>query len=302
MQKKAQAMVMASLVADSLALGVHWIYDTEELAAKVGRVESLLKPDKDSFHPSKDKGDFTHYGDQTFVLLHSIAECKTFELQDFARRWQKFFIDYPGYVDYATKETLNNFSSAKSPEQSGSSSNDLAGASRIAPVVYCLRDNPQQCISAVRSQTMMTHTDPDTLDASEFFARVILCVLDGKAPESAIRWTAVEYFSKSRLFRWAEKGIDSQDIDSVPAVSGFGMDCHTPHAFPAVIHLIVRHQNNLKEALINNVMAGGDSAARGMLIGMVLGAYLGEESIPAQWLADLKKGHEIRSLLDQISA
>ena len=49
-------MVMASFVADSLALGAHWIYDTEKIKSNFGRVESLLKPASDSYHATKGKG------------------------------------------------------------------------------------------------------------------------------------------------------------------------------------------------------------------------------------------------------
>jgi hypothetical protein len=34
-------------------------------------------------------------------------------------------------------------------------------------------------------------------------------------------------------------------------------------------------------------MDGGDSTARGMAIGMLLGTNLGEAAIPAPWLAEL---------------
>ena len=44
MKDRLQAMVLASFVADSLALGVHWIYDTKSILKNFGRVESLLKP------------------------------------------------------------------------------------------------------------------------------------------------------------------------------------------------------------------------------------------------------------------
>ncbi|MGA2940205.1 MAG: ADP-ribosylglycohydrolase family protein, partial [Syntrophobacteraceae bacterium] len=42
---------------------------------------------------------------------------------------------------------------------------------------------------------------------------------------------------------------------------------------------------NLREALVENVMAGGDSAARGLVVGMILGAHLGFEAIPSEWLS-----------------
>jgi len=61
----------------------------------------------------KSKGDFTHYGDQTFVLLESVAQTKGFELQDFATRWKRLFEDYKGYFDQATQVTMHNLSKGK---------------------------------------------------------------------------------------------------------------------------------------------------------------------------------------------
>jgi len=40
-----------------------------------------------------------------------------------------------------------------------------------------------------------------------------------------------------------------------------------------VIHLIAKYENNLQDALIENVMTEGDSAGRGLLVGMILGAH-----------------------------
>jgi ADP-ribosylglycohydrolase len=47
-------------------------------------------------------------------------------------------------------------------------------------------------------------------------------------------------------------------------------------------------------------MSGGDSAARGMMVGMVLGAHLGEKSLPHEWLSSMKKKDDILSLLSRI--
>jgi ADP-ribosylglycohydrolase len=37
-----------------------------------------------------------------------------------------------------------------------------------------------------------------------------------------------------------------------------------------------------------------------MAVGMVLGAHLGMEAIPAEWIKGLKKGPEIVELLDKL--
>ncbi len=91
MRDKAEAMIQCSFVADSLALGVHWIYDTTQLATEHGRVEDFLSPKKNPYHANKEKGGFTHYGDQALVLLASVSACNGFDLLDFSRRWQTLF-------------------------------------------------------------------------------------------------------------------------------------------------------------------------------------------------------------------
>ena len=300
MRNKAEAMVLASFAADTLALGVHWIYDIQQITSRYGRVERFLKPREDSYHPTKDKGAFTHYGDQQLVLLESVAAKKGFDLNDFSQRWQRLFQNYTGYFDGATKGTLANFSKGKGPQDSGSPSNELAGACRIAPLVFCYRNSLDDLIVAARVQTRMTHGDPLTVHAAEFFARVAWKTLRGTSPSEAIDEVTQNYYPNTIFAEWVQEGVGSRDRESVPAVGSFGQSCHTPAAFPGVIHLIAKYEKDLKEALVQAVMAGGDNAARGMAVGMILGAYLGQEQLPEEWLTDLRKGEEIRNLLQQI--
>lgn len=302
MNDKTKAMVLASFAGDALALGVHWIYSTRKIAEQYGRVERYLKPGSDSYHGSKDIGDFTHYGDQAFVLLESIATSGRFDPEDFSRRWQDLFRNYQGYYDQATRATLANLASGSNPLDAGSSSTDLSAASRIAPLVSRYHDDEEMLVTAARKQTAMTHNDHSVIDAAEFFARVTCHVLQGTRPSEAVARIARERFSGSVLEEWTVKGMASSRGDTVATIKTYGQSCHIPDAFPGVIHLLSRYEDNLKEALVQCVMAGGDSAGRGMLVGMVLGAYLGMDAIPPEWIAGLKKGREIEMLIDRISA
>lgn len=295
------AMVLASFVADSLALGAHWIYDTAKIEAKFGRVDTFLKPEAKSFHHAKEQGEFTHYGDQTFVLLETIAAKKGFDLDDFASRWRAFNKDYEGYCDRATKTTLENFAMGKSPQEAGSLSNELAGAARIAPLVSCHREDLDTLVEAARAQTRMTHNHPDVIDSAEFFARVSWMGLKGTPPVSAMEGVSRQLFKDSPISQWVLEGIDSKEMDSISTITDFGQSCHVDEAFAGVVHLIAKYEMNLEEALVQAVMSGGDSAARGMVVGMVLAAYLGEKAIPVQWISGLKKKQEILALLDKIA-
>jgi ADP-ribosylglycohydrolase len=300
MEEKGRAMVIAAFVADSLALGAHWIYDTIEIERRFGRVQNLLKPGKGSYHPTKDLGELTHYGDQTLVLLETLAECSGFDLEQFAGRWRAHFDDHHGYFDKATKATMKNFSEGARPTASGSPSTDLAGAARIAPLVYRYRNSPVELVIHARTQTAMTHNNPMVIAAADFFARVTHRVLTGIDPQTAMTEITQDSFGGTPIEEWVKSGLQSIDSGTREAIAGFGQSCDTRGAFPAAVHLIARHQGSLEEALIENVMAGGDSAARGMVAGMVLGAHLGPDSIPGAWLAALKQREHIVALLDRI--
>jgi ADP-ribosylglycohydrolase len=302
MDERGRAMVMSSFVADSLALGAHWVYDTEHISRVFGRVDSFLKPGRDSYHATKEKGDFTHYGDQTFVLLKSVAERKGFDLHDFSARWQALFDHYDGYIDQATRGTLSNYKAGRKAGEAGSASDDLAGASRIAPLVYCFRyDDVDTLVKSARAQTGMTHNSAKTMDSAEFFSRVAWLALRDVSPIRAMERVSKEHFGDSPISQWLEAALESKHEKSVQAIARFGQTCHTEEAFPGVVHLIAKYENDLKEGLIHSVMAGGDSAARGMMVGMVLGAHLGPESLPQEWISQLRKEGEILKLLAMVA-
>jgi ADP-ribosylglycohydrolase len=88
--------------------------------------------------------------------------------------------------------------------------------------------------------------------------------------------------------------------DSREVIAGLGQMCGAANALPAAVHLIVTHEHDLEKALIENTMAGGDSAGRGLAVGMVLGAHLGMEAIPEHWLTEMRSYDHIVELLDQL--
>jgi len=302
MTDKAKAMVLASFAADALALGVHWIYNTNVIDKKWGRVEEYIMPERPTFHPTKKLGEFTHYGDQTLVLMQSVAASAGFDISDFADKWQHFFKSYEGYIDGATKATIENIKAGKEPTAAGSDSDDFAGAARIAPLVYRYRDDLTQLTDRARSQTRVTHDNQAVVDSAAFFGSVAFKVLAGERPLNAIEGTLQAQFNREPYSKWVAAGIKSAEKDTRQAMLDLGQMCEIEAAFPGVIHLIAKYEDNLKEGLIENGMAGGDSAGRGLTVGMVLGAHLGMDAIPPKWLSDLKAYQEIVDLMDEIDS
>jgi ADP-ribosylglycohydrolase len=297
MTTQAQAMVLASFAADSLSLAAHWIYDTNVIDHEFGLIDQLLPPAADSYHASRHKGDFTHYGDQTLVLLQHLAENGEFDLTRFAESWRTFCTTSTGYRDRATQKTLAAMAEGKAPDSCGSGSSDLGGPARLAPLIYWYRDQPEQLLAHAFEQTRLTHTGSGIEVTTEFIIRVVLAVLDGIPPVTAIEDEIDRGVQDLDLDMRLRRCLDTADDDSRRIISEFGQMCSTSAALPGAIHLVLAHPHSLREALIENVMAGGDSAARGLVVGMILGAHLGIEEIESDWLAEMTATRHIRQCL-----
>lgn len=300
MSDKIKAAILASLAADSLCLGAHWEYDARKIAKTLGRVETLLPADPDSYHAGKKAGDFTHYGDQTLVLLESVAAGPGFDLDDFFKRWQELFADYSGYHDSASKDTLANIKAGAGPDKCGSSSTDFSAVGRIAPLLLAHGDDEKAFVAAAKAQTKMTHNNEVVIAAAEFMARVTMAVLAGADPVEALKVKAgLDRFELTPIPDWVEAGIESTRRKTRTAVALFGKACSIELGFPGTVHLIAKYPDNYREAMIECVMAGGDSSARAMPAAMVLGAGLGLEAIPLEWIEGLTARDRIKELIDQ---
>ena len=214
MRPKTKEMVLISLAADSLALGVHWIYDTSVIERNFGRVEELLKPLANSFHPTKEAGEFTHYGDQTMLLLEHLRDNREFNLKKFGEKWLHFMKNYNGYKDNATKQTLLNMEKVEDPHAWGSPSSDLGGASRISPLIFVTHHEPDRLAEDARKQTAMTHNNPVVIESAALFAEITLEALKGIPPLDALQKRLSERPADDILSPLIEAGLKSKGRDT----------------------------------------------------------------------------------------
>ena len=297
MNQKNKDAVLASFVADALSLGVHWVYDTTEIDKKYGRLDEIVKPELAPYHKGKEKGEFTHYGDQMMVLLQSVKGRAGFDIDHFSSSWQEMFQSYDGYMDHASSDTLDNFGGEEDGGKAGSRSEDLGGAARIAPLALFYQESLDDFVDAARTQTAMTHNHPYVVDSAELFARTSVHVVNGVNPVTALEKSLEAMPGATEIQQMARAGIESRSEDTREAVGRLGQMCAVSAALPATVHLIAKYEDNLKEALVENIMAGGDSSARGMLSGFILGSYQGIETIPDFWFSDMAAYDKICTLM-----
>ncbi len=284
--ERRQAAVWGSFVGDALALGAHWVYNPSKIARLIPEVHGYEEPATD-YHKGKRAGDFTHYGDQTLVFLQTLARRQGFDSDAFIADWRQFWKNAPEsvYRDKATRTTLKTLDLGHIGADAASTSDELAGAARGAPLLLLSELPEARLVAGARTQAAITHGDPCVPDAAEFFTRCALDVIEGGDVDEALTRAAARTYAALPAQEWLEKARSLLDREPVEALGLLGLTCHMPDAFPAVCWLLLRHRGDLRTALAANIRAGGDSAARGMMIGMVLGAA--GVPVPEEWVRDL---------------
>lgn len=280
-----KGIIYGALIGDAIALGPHWIYDMDKIERHFGTIEGFRDPDATQYHPSKKAGDFTHYGDQMLHLVDTLAEEEDFDPISYKEKWLEFVDNNDMYMDGATKNSIEPLK--EKGVVIGSSSNDLAGYS-ISIGLYSL-DNPT--LDDFKRRIKLTHYDEDVLMAGEFFYKAIKEILEGKELKESL-YNVKKEMNKDFIDKVFKKVEEHLDDDYKKAIKNLGQSCHVNHAFPSILYLLIKYADDLNTGLIHNVYAGGDSAARGMIIGMFLGAIKGYEGLPSEWIDNLNKKPE----------
>ena len=278
-EKKIKELVLSSLVSDAYSLGAHWIYDEKQLETLDLNWEELNEP-KSIWHKGKVSGDFTHYGDQTLWLYNFLEDKKSFDVSQYVEYWKNKIESYNGYIDGATRETLENIKNGVVP--TGSPSTDSSIIGRITPLLLVSNTN-EEFLQNVEKFVTCTHNSNEAIVSSKFFASLLLKVLSGKGIEESILELKDSFDTKIQSYIF--NGMASKTDDTFTTIRSFGPACDIEGGFESVIHLLCKY-DNLKDMLIANAKAGGDTSSRAMIATMIFMAQKDKKlsQIPSSWL------------------
>ena len=276
-EDKIKDLVLTSLVTDAYCLGTHWIYDENQLINNDIRWEELNKP-LAIWHKGKSAGDFTHYGDQTYWLYEFLKDKDSFDENEYLKFWFEKMKTYTGYIDGASRDTILNIENSVTP--SGSNSHDLSIVGRIVPLLKVSKTK-EEFLQNVEKFVKLTHNSKEAVKSADFFANLLLMVLEKNDIEKSIVQLKSSY--DSYFQDMIQIGLDSKNSDTFKTIREFGPACDINGGFSGVIHLLCKY-DNLKDMLISNSKAGGDTSARAMIASVILLANKQMSEIPKNWL------------------
>lgn len=304
-----------SLIGDAFCLGSHWIYDLDEIAARFpGGIKGFETPFSGHYHEGKKSGDFTHYGDVALLVLASVARCGHFDENDFGSHLISLMIDgtYTGYRDHAIKGMIANYRTCleNNPAtpfdfQQGADDDQPATVTHLAPVVAA-HLNDHDLSGTITKATRVCQNNRRAIAYSQATALILKDLINGSPPEAAVSETIRLIQSSDSEYAEVIKRMELADASRTLSVHDatmlFGQSCPLLSSFTAALHTMLTCSNDFAEALTATANAGGDSAGRAAMVGAWLGAHLGIEAIPSEWLTRLTAHDQIKADIEQIVA
>ena len=300
------AAVLGALIADSAALGLHWLYDPVRIA-QIEKTKGLvfLQPDANDYaetkgyfaHGNKAVGDSSGYGELCLLMLHHLAQHGQFDRVAYQTEYRSHFGPggaYVGYIDSPTRQTLQTLLPLKPeefPENSGADDDQFAALATL-PAVVATHTGPQDALKTQIEQIVrLTNNNDTAVAAAQYSGCVLLEVLNGKSITQAL--TAALPHAGEKLKPLVEESMQTHTLDGAAIAKRFGSACHVLEGLPIIVH-IAQHTSDYRTAIEENIRIGGDSCGRAIMLGAIMAAYTAQQtrhksSIPLEWIARYRK-------------
>ncbi len=118
-QVRAKNSILGALVADAATMGFHWLYSQRRISELAPEKPEFRQPNEEDYsgnagyfaHGHKHAGELSHYGEQMWVMLRSLAECEgRYSKQHYQEQFRLHFGyggAFHGYIDRPTRQTLD---------------------------------------------------------------------------------------------------------------------------------------------------------------------------------------------------
>jgi len=320
-QVKSRGSLYGLCIGDALAMPVHWYYNRQALIRDYGRVTDYLAPRnphpdsilwRSSYKAPNSKGEILHdqapywgqkgihyhqflkAGENTLnvkicrLLIDSINQTGTYDADDFLRKYIGLMTTsghhQDTYIEECHRNFFANYARGLPPHRCGVAEKHIGGLVGMVPVVVFYFNRPRKAREAALAHLALTHPGFKMETAGSLFIDILLKVLNGAPLKEAI----IEEIEKQQnplvghpFIKWLD------DPDDWVVGPRFSTACYVEDSVPAVVYLALKYHDDPQNALIVNTNLGGDNAARGAVLGALIGASEGIEKFPRRWIDGL---------------
>jgi ADP-ribosyl-[dinitrogen reductase] hydrolase len=297
---------LGSLVADAVAMPVHWYYNQQAIDRdypSLGTTATYLRPQnphadsilwRSSFTPPNEKTDIlreqAQYWGQRGIHYHQFLAAGentlnyqlAIELYDFVRsrrdydaeQWLDRYVAFmltPGrhrdtYVEEYHRHFFTNLAAGRKPINCGVRDVHIGGLAMVPALVAALGPKHHDLRRIVRLHVGLTHKDDGVIEAADILSTILAKVCQGDDLRETILAEASDWISAAKIEKWA-RNPDRHVVGGLLSSA-----CYIPDAFPAALYLAWRHADDFAAGVVSNARCGGDNCHRGAVVGSLLGA------------------------------
>lgn len=304
-QTQTTEMLLGALVADAACLGLHWIYEPERIARiaqQRGGASAFAPVDAANYenvkgyfaHDGRHAGMLTQYGEVLRLAIQSMnANGGDFDVAAYQTAFASHFGaggTYQGYIDRPTRAALDNIAREQSP--SGIDDDQNPAIARLPAIVARYAGDaalPGKIVEAMH----VTNVNAVAEAYCRVFADLLMRVMHDEPLAEAL--DAAVSSADTLIRAELDKALTTEDASSTDFAGEVGRACHLPTAGPVVFH-ILRHSSSYRDAVERNILAGGDSAGRSILLGAIMARVHGvatPSGIPLDWILQMQDGRSI---------
>ncbi len=326
MEDKLQNGLLGALVADAVAMPVHWYYDREALDRDYGEMKDYLSPKnphpdsilwRSRYTPRSPEAEILHeqaqYWGQRGIHYHQFLEAGENTLNFLlalqlyrsvvrageynAAAWMRTYIELmqtPGwhkdtYVEEVHRKFFDQLAQGKKPEDCWVEDLHIGG---LVPVPFLLAaiDSLEEDLDAVDPKLVRRHVAMmHRHAATEAAAEAFARMLLDVAKGHPLREAVLAHsvpWAGRRGFEDWEKRVDREVVGRKLTPA-----CYLPESFTAALHFVWKYHDNFEAGILANARCGGDNCHRGAVVGALLGAA---NAVPEEWLAGLASMERLR--------
>jgi len=229
---------------------------------------------------------------------------------EFAARLRLWLLGMPAGIGLATLRATLKLWLGFPVQRSGVFSAGNGAAMRSGVLGAAIEDLGQ-LRPLVRASTRVTHTDPKAEYGAWAVALAARTAGRGEPPD------AKRFAAELREFLRDEPAGEFLDLVDRAVVSveageetgrfavclglGHGVSGYVYHTVPLVLHAWLRHPQDYRMAVTSVIRCGGDTDTTAAIVGGIVGAGVGKEGIPAEWLAGLAEWPRSVQWMEQLA-
>ncbi|NOH98863.1 ADP-ribosylglycohydrolase family protein [Vibrio sp. 99-70-13A1] len=307
-KEKAYHAVVGALVGDVASMGLHWLYDQQQIIKVAGNHPEFHAPDRFDYqdkgffaHEGKSVGDHSQYGAQVLAMVDALTCAKAYSEKCYIehfREWFDFGGYWVGYIDKPTKITLQNIHQLEANglpvTQCGADDTQLPAISKLIPLIACFHTS-NELPAMVESAVRVTNNNDKAVEWAQALTLLLQAAIQGHTPMQCVEM--VRQTCSSFIHEQVNLALAEPELSITEAAQKFGLHCDLAAAFPVIIR-IVATAKNYEQGIRDNILCGGDNCGRSIIIGAVLAAsyFDDDRSMPCEWLARLNLNGSVLAL------